>query len=116
MEKAMNNQSEQTTRLLASIEDKTAVIGVVGLGYVGLPLAVELATAGFRVIGFDVSEKVCAGVTSGQSHIKDISDERLAPFVADGHVSATTDMRRLAECSAISVCVPTPLGKTRDPD
>lgn len=102
--------------LLDRIENKTVTVGVVGLGYVGLPLAVELAHAGFRVLGFDVSERVVTGVNRGESHIKDIATERLAPFVKDQRITATTDMSRLGECDAISVCVPTPLGKTRDPD
>ncbi|MGQ0813388.1 MAG: nucleotide sugar dehydrogenase [Gemmatimonadota bacterium] len=103
-------------KLLQRIEYKEAIAGVVGLGYVGLPLAVEIANAGFRVIGFDVSESVCAGVNQGRSHISDISSERVRELHQNGALEATTDMSRLAECDAISVCVPTPLSKTRDPD
>jgi UDP-N-acetyl-D-glucosamine dehydrogenase len=103
-------------QLLERIENKSATVGVVGLGYVGLPLAIELATAGFRVLGFDVSEAVCAGVNSGQSHIQDVPTERLSALVASKMVTATTDMDRLVEVDTISVCVPTPLAKTRDPD
>ena len=102
--------------LLERIESKDVVVGVVGLGYVGLPLGVEIATAGFRVIGFDVSEAVCGSVNRGTSHIKDVPGERVAALVSAGMLEATTDMARLSECDAISVCVPTPLSKTRDPD
>lgn len=102
--------------LLDRIEAKQAVCGVVGLGYVGLPLAVELANAGFRVLGFDVSETVCVGINRGHSHIKDVPGERLDEFVKAGLIEATTDMSRMTECDTVSVCVPTPLGKTRDPD
>lgn len=103
-------------QLLERIKNKSATVGVVGLGYVGLPLAVELAAAGFRVLGFDISEAVCAGVNEGNSHIQDVATERLAGLVAANLLAATTDMGRLAEADAICVCVPTPLAKTRDPD
>ena len=103
-------------QLIERIERKDVTVGVVGLGYVGLPLAVELASAGYRVLGFDVSQPVCEGINSGHSHIKDTASDRLGGLVRAGKVSATTEMARLAECDAISVCVPTPLSKTRDPD
>lgn len=98
------------------IEDRTAVAGVIGLGYVGLPLAVELARSGYRTIGFDVSSEVVASVMAGSSRIADVSSERLRAFVGEGLLSATTDMARLAECDAVAICVPTPLSKTKDPD
>ena len=103
-------------QLIERIERKNVTVGVVGLGYVGLPLAVELGAAGFRVLGFDVSQSVCDGVNAGHSHIKDVPSERLSDLVRTGKVAATTEMARLADCDAISVCVPTPLSKTRDPD
>jgi UDP-N-acetyl-D-glucosamine dehydrogenase len=90
--------------------------GVIGLGYVGLPLVVEAARSGLRVIGFDVKESVTKGINSGRSHIQDVADADVARFVQAGKVEATTDFRRLADCDAISICVPTPLSKTRDPD
>jgi UDP-N-acetyl-D-glucosamine dehydrogenase len=90
--------------------------GIIGLGYVGLPLAVQLAQSGFRVLGFDVSESVTAGVNAGISHIKDIDSEQLQTLVQNQKIAATTDMSRLSQCDAICVCVPTPLSKTRDPD
>jgi UDP-N-acetyl-D-glucosamine dehydrogenase len=91
-------------------------MGVIGLGYVGLPLAVEAARSGLRVIGFDVTEAVVRGVNSGFSHIKDLTHDDVRVLRDAGRLEATSDMERLAECDAISICVPTPLSKTRDPD
>src|SRR5918998_80674 len=102
--------------LLGRIRDRSAKVGVVGLGYVGLPLAVEFAKAGFRVIGYDVSERVVAALRSGRSHIQDVPSAELAALVRSGTFEATTDERRLADVDAISIAVPTPLSKTRDPD
>jgi UDP-N-acetyl-D-glucosamine dehydrogenase len=95
---------------------REAEFGIVGLGYVGLPLAVELAGAGYRVLGFDISERVVDGLNAGRSHVKDISDEQLAAVVRAGRFEATTDMSRMGEPDAISICVPTPLSKFKDPD
>ncbi|MFC1575190.1 nucleotide sugar dehydrogenase [Gemmatimonadota bacterium] len=92
------------------------ILGVIGLGYVGLPLAVEAARAGIRVIGFDVQERVVEAITQGRSHIQDLTDEDVAEHVRAGRLDATHDMVRLGECDVISICVPTPLSKTRDPD
>jgi UDP-N-acetyl-D-glucosamine dehydrogenase len=103
-------------RLLEKIDSRTAVVGVVGLGYVGLPLAVEVARSGFKALGFDISERVVAVVNRGESHIGDISSDVLRAYVGEGLLSATTDFSRLAECDAVSICVPTPLNKTKDPD
>lgn len=102
--------------LLALLEDRTAVVGVVGLGYVGLPLAVETARSGYRTIGFDVSERVIDGINAGTSHIQDVPSDVVRELIGDGVLSATSDLGRLAECDAISICVPTPLSKTKDPD
>ncbi|MDH5761238.1 MAG: nucleotide sugar dehydrogenase, partial [Gemmatimonadota bacterium] len=93
-----------------------AVLGVVGLGYVGLPLCVEAAKAGIRVLGFDVQRRVVDLVNRGESHIQDVDGADVQQLVSDGLLEATTDMARMAECDAISICVPTPLSKTRDPD
>ena len=92
--------------------------GVIGLGYVGLPLAVEVAASGgYRaVIGFDVAPAVVEGVNAGRSHIGDVPSAQVARHREAGVLEATTDMARLAECDVISICVPTPLSKTRDPD
>jgi UDP-N-acetyl-D-glucosamine dehydrogenase len=90
--------------------------GVVGLGYVGLPLAVEVARSGRRALGFDVNADVVAGVSAGESHIQDVSSEEVGELRARGLLEATGEMARLAECDVVSICVPTPLSKTRDPD
>ena len=104
------------TDLLALFSERTAVVGVIGLGYVGLPLAVESARSGYRTVGFDLNEQVVDTITGGRSHIQDVSSEQLADFVAKELLSATTDAARLRECDAISICVPTPLNKIKDPD
>ena len=91
-------------------------VGVIGLGYVGLPLSVEIARSGLHCVGFDILSEVAEGVNSGRSHIEDVTDAELVEMVATGRLEATTDMSRLAECDAISISVPTPLSKTQDPD
>jgi UDP-N-acetyl-D-glucosamine dehydrogenase len=103
-------------QLQRSVEARTAVVGIVGLGYVGLPLAVEFARAGFRVIGFDVSERVVSLLNGGGSHIQDVPSSEVAALIAAGKFTATTDENCLAEANAVSIAVPTPLSKTRDPD
>jgi UDP-N-acetyl-D-glucosamine dehydrogenase len=102
--------------LLGKIEARTARCAVLGMGYVGLPLAVELGRAGYGVLGYDISERVVAGLNAGQSHVQDVTSEAVAALIAEGRFEATTDAGRLAECDALAICVPTPLGKTRDPD
>ena len=102
--------------LIAKAERRETLFGIVGLGYVGLPLAVELANAGFRVLGFDIQQHVVDGLNAGRSHVKDVSDAQLQAAGKAGRFSATTDMRRLAEPDAVSICVPTPLSKFKDPD
>lgn len=101
---------------IARLAGGDVVFGVVGLGYVGLPLAVEAAKAGIRVIGFDVASEVVDGVDGGRSHIPDVSHQEVAEARRTGLLRATTDLSRLGECDAVSICVPTPLSKTRDPD
>ena len=103
-------------RLLAKLESREACIGVVGLGYVGLPLALEFARAGFHVLGYDVSERVVKGLMRGESHIKDVPSADVAAAVSAGKFEATADESRLQEMDAVSIAVPTPLAKTRDPD
>lgn len=95
---------------------RDAIFGVVGLGYVGLPLAARAAGQGIRVIGFDVNPAVAEGVNAGRSHISDLGDREVAEARGRGLLEATTDMSRLAACDAIAICVPTPLSRTRDPD
>jgi UDP-N-acetyl-D-glucosamine dehydrogenase len=102
--------------LIGRAERREALFGIVGLGYVGLPLAIELANAGFRVLGFDVQQKVVDGLNAGHSHVKDVTDAQLQAVVKTGRFSATSDMLRLAEPDAVSICVPTPLSKFKDPD
>jgi UDP-N-acetyl-D-glucosamine dehydrogenase len=102
--------------LLQKIEKRSARIGVIGMGYVGLPLAVEFARAGFQVVGYDVSERVVTLINDGKSHIADVPASAVAALVKNGLIEATTDDTRLGEVDAISIAVPTPLAKTRDPD
>ncbi|MBA2245151.1 MAG: nucleotide sugar dehydrogenase [Gemmatimonadetes bacterium] len=104
------------SNFLHQVEDRTASVGIIGLGYVGLPLAVEVARSGYRTLGFDVNEQVVEGVNAGESHIQDVSSQVLSAFVGEGLLQATTDLSRLAECDVISICVPTPLNKTKEPD
>jgi UDP-N-acetyl-D-glucosamine dehydrogenase len=102
--------------LRAKADNRSAVIGIVGLGYVGLPLAVEMAEAGYLVMGFDISKRVVDLLNSGTSHIQDVPSERLAHCVTAGKFVATTDLARMREPDCIIIAVPTPLSKTRDPD
>jgi UDP-N-acetyl-D-glucosamine dehydrogenase len=98
------------------IKDKTARVAIVGLGYVGLPLAVAFAESGLRVTGLDVQLKRVDEVNRGESYIADISNERLQAVLSKGLLKATREQDRLREVDAICICVPTPLTKTRDPD
>jgi UDP-N-acetyl-D-glucosamine dehydrogenase len=102
--------------LLDKIERRTARVGIIGLGYVGLPLAVEFARAGFRVVGYDVSERVVKLLNDGRSHIADVPASAVAALLKEGRFEATTDASGLGEVDAMSIAVPTPLAKTRDPD
>jgi UDP-N-acetyl-D-glucosamine dehydrogenase len=102
--------------LITKADRRQILFGIVGLGYVGLPLAVELAQAGYRVLGFDVNPDVVKGLNQGHSHVKDVTEDQLRGAMECGRFSATTDMSRLAEPDAISICVPTPLSKFKDPD
>ena len=103
-------------RLKEKIGNKSATIGIVGLGYVGLPLAIAFAEAGFGVKGFDIQRKRVDAVNQGQSYIADVSAERLQAVVANSLLEATTEQSRLSETDVICICVPTPLTKTKDPD
>ncbi|MDI6712092.1 MAG: nucleotide sugar dehydrogenase [Anaerosomatales bacterium] len=102
--------------LLERLEDGSAVLGVVGLGYVGLPLAVEMASSGHKVVGFDVSAEKVGAVNAGASYIPDVPTERLAPLVAAGLITGTTDFSEASRCDAIAICVPTPLDEMKEPD
>ena len=102
--------------LLNRIRSKEARLGVIGLGYVGLPLAVEFARAGFSVVGYDVSADRVADIQAGRSYIPDVPSDHLAEVVKSGHLVATTSPDVLRDVDIIDICVPTPLRKTRDPD
>ena len=104
------------SRLLAKIADRSAVTGVIGLGYVGLPLAMEFCEAGFQVLGYDISERVVDLLMRGESHIQDVPAAQVAKYVKSGRFVATTDETKLGDADTISIAVPTPLAKTRDPD
>ncbi len=102
--------------LIKKAESRDVLFGIIGLGYVGLPLAVELTHAGYRVLGLDVSQRVVDGLNNGHSHVKDVPDAQLTEILGSGRFTATTDGARLREADAISICVPTPLSKFKDPD
>src|SRR5438034_4162667 len=102
--------------LLTRIRNKQARVGVIGLGYVGLPLAVEFARAGFDVTGFDVDPMKVAEINAARSYIPDVPQHELEDVVGAGRLRATTDMSQLGEMDVADICVPTPLRKTKDPD
>ncbi len=102
--------------LLDRIHSRTARVGIIGQGYVGLPLALVFREAGLAVIGFDIDARKVDALRRGDSYIKHIGPERVAAAVASGKFEATTDFDRLGECDAIFICVPTPLGSHREPD
>jgi len=102
--------------LLEKITSKTARVGVVGLGYVGLPLAVEKARVGFSVLGFDIQKEKCDSVNRGENYIGDVVPEELVRLVHNGHLAATDDFSRIAECDVVAICVPTPLDHYKQPD
>jgi UDP-N-acetyl-D-glucosamine dehydrogenase len=103
-------------RLQERIGNRTAKVGVLGLGYVGLPLAVEFAKAGFEVIGIDVQAAKVKQFNQGRSYVKDVADDVFGPLVKSGKLRATTDFSVITELDTIDICVPTPLRKTKDPD
>jgi UDP-N-acetyl-D-glucosamine dehydrogenase len=102
--------------LIKRIENREAQIAVVGMGYVGLPLAVAFAEAGFTVIGVDVDADKVQALNQGRSYVEDVPDEQLTPLVASGRLKASDRYEALVDAEAISICVPTPLRKTGDPD
>ena len=110
----MNLPNTEST--LERIRARKARVGVIGLGYVGLPLGVEFARAGFDVTGFDVDPSKIEQINAGKSYIPDVPEADLAACVMAGKLRATTDMRQLGAMDAIDICVPTPLRKTKDPD
>ncbi len=102
--------------LLDKVKDKSAKVGIIGLGYVGLPLGLEFALNGFDVIGFDVDERKIPLLMKGKSYIKHISEDKIKEAVKIGKFNATTDFSKLPEVDAIIICVPTPLNEHREPD
>ena len=102
--------------ILARVQDRSAQIGIIGQGYVGLPLGLVFCEAGFRVTGFDVDPAKVAALGRGESYIKHIGPERVRAAVGSGRYRATTDFDGLRGCDAIFICVPTPLGRHREPD
>ena len=102
--------------LLAKIRNKNITVGVVGLGYVGLPLAVEKAKAGYKTIGFDVQKEKVEMVNAGHNYIGDVVNEDLEEIVKSGMLSATTDFSFVRDVDFIAICVPTPLDEHQQPD
>ena len=102
--------------LLEKIKSKVAKVGVIGLGYVGLPLAVEKAKAGFQVLGFDIQPEKVDKINRGENYIGDVVPEELSTLSQNGHLSATGDFSRIRECDVLAICVPTPLDEFKQPD
>ena len=112
----MAARSSMSTQLISAIGDRSARVGVIGLGYVGLPLAMEFARAGFIVTGIDVDAAKIEAIRAGKSYIIDVSDGDLASLVAADRLIVYQDYATLSDLDTISICVPTPLGKSRTPD
>lgn len=116
----MYGEWDVTTRydnqLIGKLKDRTAQLGVIGLGYVGLPLAISMAKAGFTVYGFEVSEEKIAILRRGESYIIDVTSDDVREMVEAGRLIPTADMSGLADVDTVNICVPTPLSKTKDPD
>ncbi|MFH1994751.1 MAG: NAD(P)-binding domain-containing protein, partial [Nitrospinota bacterium] len=102
--------------VLEKIKGKRANIGVIGLGYVGLPLLIEFVGAGFQVTGFDTDPAKVKSITAGKSYIKHIPSSRIKEVCKTGRLKATTDLGKLADMDAILICVPTPLNEHREPE
>src|SRR5438067_13219254 len=113
MKEKMTNHSDTLRR---KIETHQAQVGVVGLGYVGLPLVVEFAQAGFCVTGIDIQQSKVDSINRGESYVQDVPTSVLKPLVDSGKVRATMDFAAVADLDTINICVPTPLRKTKDPD
>ncbi|RLS43344.1 MAG: nucleotide sugar dehydrogenase, partial [Planctomycetota bacterium] len=113
---SFNEEFSMAESLLQAIQNKTAKVGVIGLGYVGLPLIDAFVTKGFTCIGYDVDQKKVDDLNAGRSYIKHISSEKVRAWKDRKQFDATSDMSRLREADAILICVPTPLNESRDPD
>jgi len=103
-------------RLLDKIDAGDATLAIIGMGYVGLPLAIEFARGGVHTTGIEVSDEKVSQINAGTSHIGDVPDADVQQFVASGTLRATTDFAVLADADCVIICVPTPLSKTKDPD
>ncbi len=112
----MINSAPRHENLFTAIANRSARVGVIGLGYVGLPLSITVANSGFSVVGFDIDPGKISMVDDGKSYIEAVSDSELWRQVSEGRFSATTDFSGLGDCDVIIICVPTPLTKQRDPD
>src|ERR1700726_852433 len=114
---SLQTETQSSAKLLEEkIRTRQAKVGIVGLGYVGLPLAVEFAKAGFSVTGIDVQKEKIARLNRGQSYIQDVSSATLGRLIEDGRFEATTDFSVVEDLDTINIAVPTPLRKTKDPD
>jgi UDP-N-acetyl-D-glucosamine dehydrogenase len=102
--------------LLNKIQNKSALVGIIGMGYVGLPLGLAFAAKKINVLGFDLDERKITSLKSGKGYLKHISDKKIKDAVSSGFLKATSDFSRLKEADAILVCVPTPLTEHREPD
>ena len=107
--------ANKCSEMIAKIKSRKAVIGVVGLGYVGLPLVLEFHKAGFPVLGFDLDQSKCKSLLSGKTYIRHIPDPRIKPLTRE-RFDATTDFSRVPEADTLLLCVPTPLTVNREPD
>ncbi|MAU53218.1 MAG: UDP-N-acetyl-D-glucosamine dehydrogenase [Roseovarius sp.] len=116
MENVLTRDTSQAVELIGRLEARSATIGIVGMGYVGQPLALRYAETGFRVLGYDVDSEKAAELNAGHSSIEHIDDAAIARAVANGRFEVTVDMARAVEADALIICVPTPLNKYREPD
>lgn len=116
MDAVGTDSKTHVAKLSEKIRTRTAKVGIVGLGYVGLPLGVEFAKAGFTVTGIDIGETKVQQINAGRSYVLDVPTATLGPLVADGKLSATVDFSAITDLDTINICVPTPLRKTKDPD
>ncbi|MDR1480585.1 MAG: nucleotide sugar dehydrogenase [Planctomycetaceae bacterium] len=112
----MNHIHKSSSALAKLIQDKKAKVGIIGLGYVGLPLTRAFINAGFKTLGFDTDQKKIDQLNAGKSYIKHIPSEWIKPHIDNGNFITTADMSRLSEADALLICVPTPLSESRDPD
>src|SRR5688572_15441019 len=116
MNPSLEKAHDFSANLLARIADRSAKIGIIGQGYVGLPLALVFQEAGFPVFGFDVDREKIDKLNRGESYIRHVGAQRLTAAVKSERFFATAEFDRLAECDAVMICVPTPLGHHREPD